>query len=183
MPLGQFLGLSAGDAREIQAVLLGGYGGGWLSTAQALAMPMTEEEARRNGSSLGAGVVVLLPAGVCPLAEVGRVARYMEGEGPDSAGRASTGWTALARGLELLAYRPRSLCGAAPAHPDAVRSGGRAGCLRHPDGVARFVRTALRVFDVHAQLHLRRGPCHGGTHPFLPVPAEARRPVRSGGRR
>ena len=48
------LGLDADAARGIQAVLLGGYGGGWVPAATALSMPFTEEAARSAGSSLGA---------------------------------------------------------------------------------------------------------------------------------
>ena len=92
-------------------MLLGGYGGGWLQTAQALAMPMTEEEARRNGSSLGAGVVALLPAVVCRLAEVSRVVRYMDGQKAGQCGPCVNGLDGVARSLELLAYQPGSLRG------------------------------------------------------------------------
>ncbi len=180
--MGQFLGLGAGDAQGVQAVLLGGYGGGWLSTAQALAMPMTEEEARRNGSSLGAGVLALLPAGLCPLVEVSRVATYMDGQKAGQCGPCIYGLDGVARGLEQLAYQPRSLRGGVGSILQVCDLMEGRGACGHPDGVARFVRAALRVFEGHAQHHLQRGPCHSGTHPFLPLPAEHRRSVRSGGR-
>jgi NADH:ubiquinone oxidoreductase subunit F (NADH-binding) len=183
VPMGQFLGLAAGNAQGIQGVLLGGYGGGWLPTTQALAMPMTEEEARRHGSSLGAGVLALLPSDVCSLSEVSRVVRYMEGQGAGQCGPCINGLDSLARSLELLAYKPGSLRGGVPlilATCDLVE--GRGACA-HPDGVARFVRTALSVFGDHAQLHLQRGPCHGGNHPFLPVPRASGRAQRTRGSR
>jgi hypothetical protein len=44
--------------------------------------------------------------------------------------------------------------------------------------VARFVRTALRVFERHISLHLQRGPCHTTAQPFLPLPPARRRPTR-----
>jgi NADH:ubiquinone oxidoreductase subunit F (NADH-binding) len=183
VPMGQFLGLGVGDAHGVQGVLLGGYGGGWLGTAQALAMPMTEEEARRHGSSLGAGVLALLPADVCALAEVSRVARYMDGQKAGQCGPCINGLDSVARGLELLAYQPGSLRGGlGPILAVCDLMEGRGAC-GHPDGVARFVRTALRVFEGHAQLHLQRGPCHTGARPFLPVPGGARRAVRSSGGR
>jgi NADH:ubiquinone oxidoreductase subunit F (NADH-binding) len=182
VPMGQFLGLGAGDSQGVQAVLLGGYGGGWMSTAQALAMPMTEEEARRNGSSLGAGVLALLPAGLCPLVEVSRVATYVDGQKAGQCGPCIYGLDGVARGLEQLAYQPRSLRGGIGSILQVCDLMEGRGACGHPDGVARFVRTALRVFEGHAQHHLQRGPCHGGGHPFLPVPAEHRRSVRSGGR-
>ena len=179
VPMGHFLGLGVGDTQEVQGVLLGGYGGGWLPTAQALAMPMTEEEARRHGSSLGAGVLALLPADVCPLVEVSRVARYMDGQKAGQCGPCINGLDSVARGLELLAYQPRSLRGGpSPILTVCDLMEGRGAC-GHPDGVARFVRTALSVFEGHARLHLQRGPCHGAGAPFLPMPAESRRLVRS----
>ncbi len=179
MPMGTFLGLGVGDAQSVQGVLLGGYGGGWLSTAQALAMPMTEEEARRNGSSLGAGVLALLPAGVCPLVEVSRVASYMDGQKAGQCGPCIYGLDSISQGLELLAYQPRSLRGGLAGIVSVCDLMDGRGACGHPDGVARFVRTALRVFEDHAQLHLQRGPCHGSGHPFLPVPATGRRTSRS----
>jgi hypothetical protein len=36
--------------------------------------------------------------------------------------------------------------------------------------VARFIRSALRVFADHVELHLSRGACRGNTAPMLPVP-------------
>jgi NADH:ubiquinone oxidoreductase subunit F (NADH-binding) len=183
VPLGQFLGLGVGNAQGVQGVLLGGYGGGWLGTAQALAMPMTEEEARRNGSSLGAGVLALLPGDVCALAEVARVVRYMDGQKAGQCGPCINGLDSVARGLELLAYQPASLRGGLSSLLSICDLMEGRGACGHPDGVARFVRTALRVFEGHAQLHLQRGPCHGGTQPFLPVPAGRRRMVGSVGRR
>ena len=46
--LGDVLGLAPEAERSVQGVLLGGYGGGWLPTAEALAMPLTEEAARHQ---------------------------------------------------------------------------------------------------------------------------------------
>jgi len=172
-PLGGALGLDSETARGIQAVLLGGYGGGWVPTAAALSMPFTEEAARSHGSSIGAGVVVLLPTGVCPLAEVARVVRYMEGEGAGQCGPCVNGLDVLATSVEHLAYRPQSLRGGVAALPTLCGLVEGRGACRHPDGVARFVRTAVDVFADHAELHLRRGPCQS-TRPFLSVPAPAR---------
>ena len=170
--LGGALGLDAEAARSIQGVLLGGYGGGWIPTANAMTLPYTEEAARSHGSSIGAGVVVLLPTGVCPLVEVARVVRYMEGEGAGQCGPCVNGLDVLATSVEHLAYRPQSLRGGVAALPSLCALVEGRGACRHPDGVARFVRTAVAVFADHADLHLRRGPCQS-TRPFLPVPASA----------
>ena len=176
--LGRALGVDAGAAGAVQAVLLGGYGGGWLPTATALTMPLTEEEARRRGSSIGPGVVVLLPTGVCPLAECARVVRYLEGEGAGQCGPCVNGLDALATAMEQVAHRPRTLRGGVSGVPALCGLVEGRGACRHPDGVARFVRTAVDVFADHVALHLSRGPCRE-IRPFLPVPAAtgARRPM------
>ena len=176
-PLGDILGLGTEAERSVQGVLLGGYGGGWIPTAEALSMPLSEEAARDQGSSIGAGVVIL-PGGVCPLLEVSRVVRYLQGQGAGQCGPCVHGLDALARAMESLVVQPRArregisdiaaLC-------DLVE--GRGACA-HPDGVARFVRSALRVFADHAGLHLQRGPCPTTQWPVLPLPVAHRRTGR-----
>jgi NADH:ubiquinone oxidoreductase subunit F (NADH-binding) len=168
--LGHALGIGPDQSAAFQAVLLGGYGGGWLPTATALSMPYTEESARAHGSSIGAGVVLVLPMGVCPLVESARVVRYMEGEGAGQCGPCVNGLDLLATSMEHLAYRPRLLRGGVATL--ATLSGLVDGACRHPDGVARFVRTAADIFGDHAALHLSRGPCQAG-RPFLPLPANS----------
>jgi NADH:ubiquinone oxidoreductase subunit F (NADH-binding) len=167
--LGHTLGIGPDQAAGFQAVLLGGYGGGWLPTATALSMPYTEESARGHGSSIGAGVIALLPTGVCPIAEAARVVRYLEGEGAGQCGPCVNGLDLLAISMEHLAHRPRSLRGGVAALPTLCSLVEGRGACAHPDGVARFVRTALDVFGDHAALHVSRGPCQT-TRPFLPLP-------------
>ena len=132
VPMGQFLGLGAGDAQGVQGVLLGGYGGGWLPTAQALAMPMTEEEARRHGSSLGAGVLALLPADVCPLAEVSRVARYMDGQKAGQCGPVHQRPGQRGPGSGAAGLPAPVAAGRRGAHPAALRPDGGTGGVRPP---------------------------------------------------
>ncbi len=174
-PLADVLGIGPDHASSIQGVLLGGYGGGWLSGAEAMSMPLTEEAARERGSSLGAGVVALLPTGVCPLSEISRVVSYMEGQGAGQCGPCVNGLAHLALALRQLAHQPNRLRGGVssiPALCDLIE--GRGAC-RHPDGVARFVRTGLRVFADHAAAHVQRGPCPANG-PILPVPQSDPRP-------
>ncbi len=173
--LGEVLGLAPGAERSVQGVLLGGYGGGWIPTAEALAMPLTEEAARHLGSSLGAGVVILLPGDVCPLLEVSRVVRYLQGQGAGQCGPCIHGLDALAWAMESLAVQPRALRnGLSDIDTLCGLVDGRGACA-HPDGVARFVRSAVRVFAGHAGLHLQRGPCHTNRPPVLPLPVDDRR--------
>jgi NADH:ubiquinone oxidoreductase subunit F (NADH-binding) len=178
VPLGVILGLDGDAARAVQGVLLGGYGGGWIATEEALSMPLTEEAARGVGSSIGAGVVVLLPSAACPLLEVSRVVRYLEGEGAGQCGPCVNGLDVLASAMEMLAVQPRALRNGIDAIPMLCSLVEGRGACRHPDGVARFVRSACSVFEDHISLHLRGGPCHDVPQPFLPVPPVRRRPAR-----
>ncbi len=179
LPLQQVLGLSTADAGLFQGLLLGGYGGGWMPMADAMVMPLTEEEAREHGSSIGPGVVALLPSQVCSLSEVSRVVSYLESQAAGQCGPCVNGLAGLAHSMERLAFHPSSLRGGPSpilAHCDLIE--GRGAC-RHPDGVTRFVRSALRVFSDHVASHLHRGPCRGQIGPFLPIPT-VRRIVRQG---
>jgi NADH:ubiquinone oxidoreductase subunit F (NADH-binding) len=157
--LGDALGMPSDEARLYRGVLLGGYGGGWLQTGSALDLPLTEEAARRLGSSLGAGIVAFLPREVCPLSELARVVGYLDRQKAGQCGPCVNGLGDLAAMCTALAVQPAALGGR--IHPlletcDLVE--GRGAC-RHPDGAARLVRSALRVFGDEVDLHLRSGPC------------------------
>ena len=141
-----------------RAVLLGGYGGAWVSPEVFAELPVAEKAARRAGATLGAGVVVPLPRDVCPLAEMADVVRYMEGQGAGQCGPCVHGLAELAEGMDRLAYGGRG-----GPHLDRILETctlveGRGAC-RHPDGVARFVRSGLGVFADEVVLHQRGGPC------------------------
>jgi NADH:ubiquinone oxidoreductase subunit F (NADH-binding) len=86
------------------------------------------------------------------------VVRYMEGQGAGQCGPCVHGLADLADAMERLAYggasgprveRLLEICGLVE---------GRGAC-RHPDGVARFVRTGLHVFSDEVASHQRRGSC------------------------
>ena len=72
-------------------------------------MPLTEEAARHRSSTIGAGVVILVPVDVCPLLEVSRVVRYLEGQGAGQCGPCVHGLDASASAMESLAVQPRAL--------------------------------------------------------------------------
>lgn len=178
MPLGvamrQVLGLSSAATADYQAALVGGYGGGWVSMATLLDLELSEGAARRVGAGLGPGVVALLPRDACPVAEVARVVRYMEGQSAGQCGPCVLGLAALAHALESLAFDarpPRGLLDRVGQLCDLVE--GRGAC-RHPDGVARFARSALGVFGDDMAGHAQSGPCDRvGSRPVLPLPVPA----------
>jgi NADH:ubiquinone oxidoreductase subunit F (NADH-binding) len=165
------LQLAPADADSYWGALLGGYGGGWVSMPDLFEAPLTEEAARSLTSSLGAGVVALLPRSHCPLAETARVVRYMEQQGAGQCGPCRNGLAELAAQVEAVAFHPQRLDGRLPPiHEVCTLVEGRGAC-RHPDGVARFVRSALVVFRDEVDFHLRRGPCRAVNGPaLLPCP-------------
>jgi NADH:ubiquinone oxidoreductase subunit F (NADH-binding) len=182
-PVREVLGLSARAGDEYRGALLGGYGGAWVSMETLLNLPLTETSARERQTTLGPGVIILLPRTVCPLAETARVVRYMAGQNAGQCGPCVHGLAAIADAVEALAFAPKPLghrIDPVIALTELVE--GRGAC-RHPDGVARFVRSACRVFADEVTAHLRRGPCNlGGKSSVLPIPTRPmvdRGPLRS----
>jgi len=160
--------LRLGD--DVQAVLVGGYHGGWLSLPDARRLALCNADLRPAGTIVGAGVVVALPAAYCGLAETASVARSLALESAGQCGPCFNGLPAIAAALADLA-RPRP---AGPAIADLRRWAGLVtgrGACHHPDGTVRFVASALTVFANEVAEHAR-GRCTatcGGL--FLPVTA------------
>jgi NADH:ubiquinone oxidoreductase subunit F (NADH-binding) len=158
------------EASSFRGALLGGYGGGWVSMPTLMGLSLTEEAARQVGSSLGAGVIALLPRTVCPLAEIARVVRYLQQQGAGQCGPCIHGLADLAAMIEQLTYQQSSSIGVQDVLDVCALVEGRGAC-RHPDGVARLVRTALAVFHDDVADHQRHGPCSlVGTRALLPCP-------------
>ncbi len=167
--------LASAGAGAPAAALLGGYGGSWLGRPE-LATPLAPGPLAEVGGSVGAGVVVALGPDACGLAETARIARWMAGEGAGQCGPCAFGLPAVADDLEQLAFgRPASAVADRLWHRLALVEG--RGACRHPDGVVRLVRSALRVFALDVDHHLRRGPCEGARRPSVmalpPRPEEA----------
>ena len=145
-----------------RAFLVGGYASAWVGAADAASLTLDEASLRAHGGSLGVGAVTVLPANAC-----GVCARRpgWRGTSPTraraSAGPACTVWTRS---------RPRSSI-PAPTEPGSSAGsdhvGGRGAC-RHPDGTARFVASALKVFSDDLRAHdLAR--CERGRKRVLPT--------------
>jgi NADH:ubiquinone oxidoreductase subunit F (NADH-binding) len=154
----------AGGANEaVQAILVGGYFGRWVSPAKA-------RELRLTPHVLGAGAIVILPAGVCAFAECARVLAYLADESAGQCGPCVHGLRAIADTMS------------APGTSDRRRRleqlaglvDGRGAC-RHPDGAAGFLRSALDVFAGEFAAHAKRGRCGGRDVRVLPLVAREQR--------
>ncbi len=158
----------AGVTAPIGAVLVGGYGGTWVRSG-LLDTPYAPKPLAAVGASVGAGVLAALPASSCGLAETARVATYMANESAGQCGPCVFGLHAVAEDLVRLARGDvdSRLEARLRARLDSIE--GRGAC-RHPDGVVRFVRSALEVFARDVVDHGRHRPCAGWMGPpVLPV--------------
>ncbi len=168
-PLADVLANAGAEAR-LAGVLLGGYFGSWVDPAYVPRLLLARGELAPYGASLGAGVIVALGEDTCPVAETVRVADYFAAEGAGQCGPCVNGLAALADTIQALAT------GTAPAAAQrdlerwCTELPGRGAC-GHPDGAARFVASALRVFAAEFDDHARHGPCERcASAPVLPTP-------------
>jgi NADH:ubiquinone oxidoreductase subunit F (NADH-binding) len=166
--LRELLATAGGPTGTPLAYLIGGYFGTWVSADAAERLTLCDADLRQVGARLGAGAVVVLPASACGVAETARVARYLADESAHQCGPCFYGLAAIAEALERLA---------AGEHPDPRpqierwlgQVSGRGAC-RHPDGAARFVASALRVFSDEVERHLSHRHCPRRDERVLPIP-------------
>jgi NADH:ubiquinone oxidoreductase subunit F (NADH-binding) len=170
-PLGAVVADAGGATEPLQAMLMGGFFGSWLPIQAAWHLPLTLPDVRAAGGTLGAGILVALPAAACGLAETARVVRYLAEETAGQCGPCVFGLPALAEEVADLAYGGGRRVG------DRIRGliplvEGRGAC-RHPDGATQLASSALRAFAADARLHAEHGPCAGIRYgPVLPVPGD-----------
>jgi len=170
MPVGELLRQAGGPSEPPQAVLAGGYFGGWLPLPQALGVPVSDPALRAAGAALGPGVLVVLPESACGLAETARIAGYLASQSAGQCGPCLNGLPAVAETLGQLAF----------GRPDArdlrwveqlLGLVARRGACHLPDGTAAFVASALRTFGPEVRQHGSSGPCSRTRRPpVLPAP-------------
>ena len=137
-----------------QGVMLGDSFGAWADVHAARDLPLDPIEMRRAGLRFGAGVIAVLPAGSCGVAQTAEVMAYMAGESAGQCGPCVFGLRAIAEVTERLADRR-------PTHGDLARIAtwgrelaGRGACA-HPDGAVAFLSSGMRVFADEFELHAR----------------------------
>ena len=158
---------AGGPVDGVQAVLIGGYFGTWIPGGAVGQVRLDPASLGRFGAAIGCGVVGVLPVHACPLQEVARITRWMAGENAGQCGPCVHGLPAVADAVERAAtgrsITPHQILDLL----ELVR--GRGAC-RHPDGLARFVESSVRVFADHVAAHRRHGACPAQA-PLFPVPA------------
>ena len=160
----ELVAMAGGATAALEAVLVGGYGGRWLPAATALPAALGVDV------PLGPGIVVVLSAEDCGLAETVEVLAFLARESARQCGP-------CLHGLDALHSTLAAVVGGKARPADLDRLGrwcgqiaGRGAC-HHPDGAVRLLRTALETFAASAKVHLRRGPCRGCRRSrLLPTP-------------
>ena len=164
-PIARAIDLAGGPSAPLQALLLGGYFGDWVSAAAATSRPFSSAGLADLGAGPGAGMIATLPASACGLKETARVVRYLAGESAGQCGPCRFGLDAIAGQVERLAYGRNTDPGLLRRWLSQVD--GRGACA-HPSGVARLVRSSLRIFEAELRQHAMGWCC--GTAAVLPVP-------------
>lgn len=165
VPLGIPLGvlLEASQAAPAQAVVVGGYHGGWLPADPELRL--SRAGITQAGGSFGAGVVLVLDHETCGLGELLGVTDWLAAESAKQCGPCVFGLPALARDIRAIWSGDRKGLAQGLRHADLVD--GRGAC-RHPDGAARFVRSGLNALSDDIAAHLRGG-CGRPVRGQLPI--------------
>ena len=156
---------------EVGAVLTGGYGGAWLPGEVVRDAPLTHAGMRAAGGVLGPGILAVLPPHACGLAETAAIARYLAGQSAGQCGPCVFGLPDIAGALAAaVAGGPHAAAALAAVRRWTATLPGRGAC-RHPDGAARLVASALRVFAADLSAHVSGRPCGGCYGPrYLEVP-------------
>jgi NADH:ubiquinone oxidoreductase subunit F (NADH-binding)/ferredoxin len=149
-----------------QGLLVGGYHGAWLGPDDGSLATVSRAGLEAAGGVLGAGIILPLGHGTCPLEEVIRIAAYLAAESAGQCGPCRLGLPDVVRTLSALAEGS----GGVPAVRRAVGIGRGRGACGHPDGTARFVLSALEVFSRDIELHRDHGTCGLSKRGLLPLP-------------
>jgi NADH:ubiquinone oxidoreductase subunit F (NADH-binding)/ferredoxin len=167
IPLAAVLDVCQAPAGD--GVLVGGYHGMWVPAETAYAVPVSREGLAAVGGTLGAGVILPLGDGTCPLGEVSRIASYLAGESAGQCGPCKLGLPAIARALAALIDGSGGIESLDLARRSAAGVAGRGACS-HPDGVTRFVLSALDVFTEDLAAHVFHSSCGRPVRGVLPLP-------------
>jgi NADH:ubiquinone oxidoreductase subunit F (NADH-binding) len=157
IPIREIVARAHGTLASTRAMLVGGYFGAWIDRDEA-GLTFDDPSLSAAGAGVGAGVVVALGADACPVTETARLAAWMSAESAGQCGPCTFGLAALAEVLERFATGRTEREDVARLRRWTALVRGRGAC-HHPDGTARMIASATRVFGRELADHARRGPC------------------------
>jgi NADH:ubiquinone oxidoreductase subunit F (NADH-binding) len=168
--------LAGGATEPARALLVGGYFGAWVS-GEGRGLALDDVALRPHGAAVGAGVVVVLGESACAVAETARLTAYLAAESAGQCGPCVNGLGALADVLERLATG-RAASGDGERLVRWIEMVRRRGACAHPDGAARMLTSATRLFGAELDEHARHGRCARCAAPSALVLPAAASPLR-----
>jgi NADH:ubiquinone oxidoreductase subunit F (NADH-binding) len=169
VPTGTTLGEVAAQVRANtgasapQAVIIGGYHGGWLPYDASIRLD--RKDLARRGASLGAGVLIFVGSDTCPSLELARVTRWLAAQSAKQCGPCVFGLPALANDVAELVQGRHST--GLRRHLENLP--GRGACA-HPDGSVRFVQSGLGLIAADVAKHQKHAHCGRPDRGYLPTP-------------
>ncbi len=169
--LADAIDMCGGLSEAPSGFLIGGYFGGWVAPDVAAQLRLSRAGLAGVGGSVGAGVLIALPASACPLHEASRVVSWLAEQSAGQCGPCRFGLPAIAEAFDALT-RGRLPAAGHRRLERWTREVSHRGACHHPDGTARFVTSALGAFHGEVSLHAQ-GRCSApGSHPpVCPLPA------------
>jgi NADH:ubiquinone oxidoreductase subunit F (NADH-binding) len=149
------LAAAGGPTEDLQALLVGGYFGTWVEARHALGLRLSREDLRSVGCTLGSGVLLALGESSCGLHESARVIDYLANQSAGQCGPCVHGLAAIADSVCALADGTAGRQEVDRLRRWTTEIRGRGAC-HHPDGAARFVESALKVFGRELDIHRRQ---------------------------
>ena len=140
------------------SLLIGGYAGTWIPLPAGAGLSLDQKSLRSAGAVIGCASLLVLGGRSCGLAATARIAGWMAGQGAGQCGPCTNGLPAIATALDALVTGDRKGHWEKQLLRWLELVEGRGAC-HHPDGVARMVRSALRVFSKEVGHHRHHGDC------------------------
>ncbi len=173
--VGAVIGAAGGTPVAAGGALLGGYFGTWVGPVELPHLPLGRDAlASFGGASLGCGVLGVLGADGCGVAEAGRVITYLAAESAGQCGPCVHGLRAMASTMSRVVASEAVPADVARLRRWADMVRGRGAC-HHPDGAAANLVSALDAFSDHLDDHLAGRPCPGRGRWSLPAPPRRQR--------
>jgi len=158
MTIGELAAETGAGEADPQAVLLGGYFGGWVSADRGWDLPLEPLALKAAGSAFGCGVVAFLGADRCGVRATSRIMGWMAGQSAAQCGPCVFGLRAIADATARLANGTADGDELERLRRWSGQIAGRGAC-RHPDGAVGQLLSSLRVFEAEWELHQRQGTC------------------------
>ncbi|MFB7293841.1 NADH-quinone oxidoreductase subunit NuoF family protein [Actinacidiphila glaucinigra] len=165
VPMSYILQMCGGNPG--QGVLVGGYHGAWIDPSVASMVTISRESLEAHKATLGAGALLPLDPGLCPLGESLLVAQWLAAETAGQCGPCRLGLPRMA-GLLQDVLNGGGQAALEQLRQTAVAVKGRGVC-KHPDGSMRFVMSSINAFTDDLAAHVLGGGCGRPTVGVLPL--------------